>query len=64
MANGIVQNWADMELVWSHTWSQLGIEPGSSYVLLTDAALNPVANRKRVVETMLEQYGFQGVNLQ
>ncbi|GFH28912.1 putative actin-5, partial [Haematococcus lacustris] len=43
MANGIVQNWADMELVWSHTWSQLGIEPGSSYVLLTDAALNPVA---------------------
>ncbi len=32
--------------------------------MLTDPALNPTANKQRMIELMLEQYGFQGVGMQ
>jgi hypothetical protein len=47
----------DMMLVWDYTWQRLGIDPSTpgSCVLLTDPALNPVANRS---DKLLQQSGL------
>ncbi|KAL2081877.1 hypothetical protein ACEWY4_021695 [Coilia grayii] len=57
MKNGIIRNWDDMEMIWSHTFRQLGVEPEEHPVLLTEAALNPKENRQRMVELMFEAFG-------
>lgn len=61
--NGIVQNWDDMEDVWDHTFTQLGITPAEHKIVQTEAAQNPPKTRERVVETMFERYGFAAVNV-
>lgn len=61
--NGIIQNWDDMEAVWDYTWDKLQINPAEHKVVQTEAALNPARNRERMVETMFERYGFDGVNI-
>ncbi|GMM51509.1 actin-related protein 2 [Starmerella bacillaris] len=63
MDNGIVRNWEDMEHLWDYAfYEKLG---QSSFqddkILLTEAPLNPLKNRERMVETMLEKYNFNGV---
>ncbi|XP_037606562.1 uncharacterized protein LOC119476946 [Sebastes umbrosus] len=52
--NGIICNWDEMEKIWHHTFQQLGVEPEDHPVLLTEAAMNPLANRQRMVEIMFE----------
>ncbi|XP_040920128.1 uncharacterized protein LOC121199473 [Toxotes jaculatrix] len=52
--NGIVRNWDEMEKIWHHTFQQLGVDPEDHPVLLTEAAMNPTANRQRMVEIMFE----------
>ncbi|XP_034017562.1 uncharacterized protein LOC117502613 isoform X3 [Thalassophryne amazonica] len=52
--NGIIQNWDDMEKIWHHTFQQLRVNPEDHPVLLTEAAMNPVAKRERLVEMMFE----------
>lgn len=46
---GIVNNWDDMERVWSHTfYNELRCKPSEcSGVLLTEAPRNPKENRER-----------------
>mmetsp|Transcript_35328 Transcript_35328/g.100359 ORF Transcript_35328/g.100359 Transcript_35328/m.100359 type:complete len:393 (+) Transcript_35328:153-1331(+) len=63
IADGKVTDWNDMEAVWEHTWDRLGIVPSEHQVVQTEAAMNPPANRQRIVETMFEKYGFAGVNV-
>ena len=63
MDNGFVRNWEDMEHLWDYAfYEKLG---QSSFqddkILLTEAPLNPLKNRERMVETMLEKYNFNGV---
>ena len=60
MENGIVRNWDDMETIWSYTFDKLNIKPDNSKILLTEPAMNPKQNRKRVYETMFEKYDFHG----
>eukprot|EP00835_Amoeboradix_gromovi_P007019 NODE_995_length_2427_cov_0.091065.p1 type:complete len:335 gc:universal NODE_995_length_2427_cov_0.091065:2164-1160(-) len=60
MENGQVRNWDDMHLVWNYTWSKLKCNPKETYVMLTEPPLNPTKNRERMVETMMEQYQFNG----
>jgi len=51
-----------MEHVWDYTWNErLKINPPECKVLLTEAPMNPKANRVKMVETMFEKYGFHGV---
>ncbi|XP_029589824.1 uncharacterized protein LOC115174932 isoform X1 [Salmo trutta] len=54
MKNGIIRNWDEMEKIWHHTFQQLHVEPDDHPVLLTEAAMNPLANRQRMVELMFE----------
>ncbi|KAK6295087.1 hypothetical protein J4Q44_G00343130 [Coregonus suidteri] len=54
MKNGIIRNWDEMEKIWHHTFQQLHVEPDDHPVLLTEAAMNPLENRQRMVELMFE----------
>ena len=59
MENGIVRNWEDMSHIWSHTfYDKLKIDPKDCKIVLTEPPLNPLANRKKLVETMFEGYNF------
>ncbi|KAI5286098.1 Arp2/3 complex subunit, actin nucleation center [Ascosphaera acerosa] len=62
MENGIVKKWDDMQHLWDYTFHEkLQIDPRGRKILLTEPPLNPVANRERMCELMLEHYGFGGV---
>eukprot|EP00668_Euglena_longa_P046153 GGOE01061837.1.p1 GENE.GGOE01061837.1~~GGOE01061837.1.p1 ORF type:complete len:389 (-),score=125.44 GGOE01061837.1:311-1477(-) len=62
MRHGIVRDWADMELLWEHTFKDcLDIDPTGCKILLTEAPLNSKANRERIVETMFQKFGFTHV---
>jgi actin-related protein 2 len=62
MENGIIRNWEDMRHLWNYTFDEkLKIDPRDSKILLTEAPMNPRANREKMVEVMFEEYGFQGV---
>jgi actin-related protein len=55
--HGIVQDWDDMEKIWSHAFfKELRCEPHEHAVMLTEAALNPKANRERMAQIMFEQF--------
>mmetsp|Transcript_14198 Transcript_14198/g.30707 ORF Transcript_14198/g.30707 Transcript_14198/m.30707 type:complete len:387 (-) Transcript_14198:138-1298(-) len=63
VANGVIQNWDDMELVWDHTFKTLGANCSDHVVVQTEAALNPLKNREKMCEYMIEKFGFAGVNV-
>lgn len=55
--HGIVTNWDDMERVWQHVFAnELRVSPSEHAVLLTEAPLNPRANRERMTQIMFEAF--------
>lgn len=64
MDNGIIKDWDSMQALWEHTFTkELNINPADHKILLTEPPMNPKKNRERMVEVMLEQFGFQGVSV-
>jgi actin-related protein len=60
--HGIVTDWAAMEQVWHHTfYNELRVDPAEHPVLLTEAPLNPRANRDRMVSIMFETFKVPAV---
>ncbi|XP_014210365.1 actin-related protein 2 isoform X1 [Copidosoma floridanum] len=62
MQNGIVRNWEDMCHVWDYTFGpeKMNINPRECKILLTEPPMNPITNRKKMIEVMFEKYQFAG----
>jgi len=58
MEHGIVQDWNDMERIWSYIYSkeQLATFSEEHPVLLTEAPLNPRRNREKAAELFFETF--------
>lgn len=55
--HGVVTDWEDMERVWHHTYSrELKTAPEDHPLLITEAPLNPRANRDKMCQIMFETF--------
>lgn len=58
--SGVVTNWEDMETIWRHLYDKLGIasEMDDHPVLITEAPLNPKANRDKMAQVRLSTFNL------
>ncbi|KAG5650125.1 Actin-2 [Sphagnurus paluster] len=55
--HGVVTDWDNMETIWHHTfYNELHTVPEEHPVLLTEAPLNPKANREKTIQIMFETF--------
>ncbi len=55
--HGIVQDWGRYQQLLGRTFQNLGVDPKGRAVLLTEAPLNPKANRERMTQILFDQFG-------
>ncbi|KAK3090446.1 hypothetical protein FSP39_011940 [Pinctada imbricata] len=62
--HGIVTNWDDMERIWQQIFEEmLCVSPERQPVLLTEAPLNPKANREKTTQIMFESFNTPAMYL-
>ncbi|XP_045707565.1 actin-related protein T3 isoform X1 [Phyllostomus hastatus] len=55
---GLITSWGDMEITWKHIYDHnLKLKPCEVPVLITEPALNPLANRQQITEVFFEHLG-------
>ena len=55
--NGIINNWDDMEKIWSHIFeNELRVAPEESYVMLTESSKYNTDNRRKMAQIMFETF--------
>lgn len=60
--SGIVTSWDKMEKVWEYCFTnELRVDPTEHRVLLTEAPMNPKANREKMTQLMFETFQVQGL---
>ena len=67
ITHGVINNFDDMEKIWHYAFNDLlKIDPSQHNVLITEAPLNPVENRERMISTLFETFEVKGsyVNIQ
>ncbi|KAJ1450252.1 actin-like protein [Pelagophyceae sp. CCMP2097] len=65
MARGMVEDWADMERVWAHVYSDDGLgRPSDAHpLLLTEAPLNAARHRELAAEMLFEHFNVPALYL-
>lgn len=60
--NGVVKDWDDMCKIWEYAFKEKLALPSASLptskILLTEAPMNPIKNREKMIEIMFERFGF------
>ena len=62
--HGIVVNWTDMERLLHHTFfNELRLDPQNQDIFMSEAALNPKANREKSAEILFEKFDINSMSM-
>ena len=59
--HGVIKNKKDMEQLWHYVYDELKLSSQDQAVLLTEAPLNPLENKKEIAKIFLESFSAPGI---